>query len=59
MIGRIVFSAACTASLLAGGVHSASAQTLSRLLAPLEQRIAAHHGVVVLFARDLTTGESL
>lgn len=51
--------AACTASLLTGARHSASAQTLGRLRAPLEQRIASHHGTVGLFAKDLTTGEVL
>ena len=59
MIGRLVILAASTATLLAGGWHSASAQTLNRLRQPLEQRLASHQGVVGLYVKDLTTGETL
>lgn len=59
MIRRFVILATCTATLLVGGSHSASAQTLSRLRSALEQRIASHQGVVGLFAKDLTSGEVL
>ncbi len=59
MTARLVFLAACTATLLAPLPRSASAQTLNRLRAPLEQRIAGHKGVVGLYVQDLASGETL
>lgn len=59
MFSRLVIWAACTASLLLAASDSASAQKLDRLRAPLEQRLARHRGTVGLFARDLTSGETL
>lgn len=59
MAGRFGVLAACTATLLLAIPHSASAQSLNRLRAPLEQRMARHQGVVGLFVKDLTSGEAL
>src|SRR5690606_10627081 len=59
MISRFVVIVACTASLLGGATHSASAQRLQKVRSQVEQRIARHQGTVGLWARDLTTGETL
>lgn len=59
MFKRIVVAAGLTASLLLAGPDSATAQALAQVRPALEARIARHQGVVGLFAKDLTTGETL
>lgn len=59
MFGRSMLIAACTASLLLGDGQTASAQALDQLRPRLERRIAAHHGTVGLYVKDLTTNEYL
>ena len=59
MLSRSIVIISCAASLLLAAGHSASAQVLDKLRAPLEKRIASHHGVVGLYVKDLTSGETL
>jgi beta-lactamase class A len=59
MLGRLIFMAACTASLLLSGWETASAQALAKLRVPLERRMAQHKGTVGLYVKDLTSGEVL
>ena len=59
MLNRFIIHGFCAASLLFVGGDSASAQTLAKARASLEQRIARHHGTVGLYAKDLTSGETL
>jgi beta-lactamase class A len=59
MFGRSIVIVSCAATLLSAASHSASAQVLDKLRAPLEKRIASHRGVVGLYVKDLTSGEAL
>ena len=59
MFKRLVVTVCAAASLLLAATNSATAQRLAKVRPALEARIARHQGVVGLFARDLTTGETL
>ena len=59
MVGRLAFITVSAASLSLVLGSPADAQRLERLRAPVEARIAAHRGVIGLYASDLATGEVL
>jgi beta-lactamase class A len=59
MFSRSIVIISCAVSLLSAASHSASAQVLEKLRAPLEKRAASHRGVVGLFVKDLTSAETL